>query len=224
MQIRNCIVITRYYVIGQISLKYNAYSFKQCNSSWDKTKTHQKNACQWLATGRWFSPVSSTYKISHHDITEILLKVAFSTFTFTLTHLLVFVVITVIFFKSAHFLFLYPDAKASVILNVTRVHISHLPLVSVQHLAPPSIKSNTMPWTMTGSPCQYWSTTFCLTFWSYYSWFADKYQFPSSVELSNQLISRQRVRSHRRQSQFSFEVLIVITLKQNKFCDVRVIT
>jgi len=32
-------------------------------------------ACQWLATGRWFSlcpPVSSTNKNDRHDITEIL--------------------------------------------------------------------------------------------------------------------------------------------------------
>jgi hypothetical protein len=29
--------------------------------------------CQRLATGRWFSPVSTT-KTDHHDITEILLK------------------------------------------------------------------------------------------------------------------------------------------------------
>jgi endogenous inhibitor of DNA gyrase (YacG/DUF329 family) len=38
--------------------------------------------CQWLATGRWFSPghpVSSTNKTDRHDITEILLKVALST-------------------------------------------------------------------------------------------------------------------------------------------------
>jgi hypothetical protein len=39
--------------------------------------------CQWLATGRWFSPglpvVSFTNKIDRHDITEILLKVALST-------------------------------------------------------------------------------------------------------------------------------------------------
>ena len=36
-------------------------------------------ACQWLATGRWFSPslpVSPTSKIDRHDINEILLKVA----------------------------------------------------------------------------------------------------------------------------------------------------
>jgi hypothetical protein len=28
--------------------------------------------CQWLETGRWCSPVSSTNKTDHHDITEIL--------------------------------------------------------------------------------------------------------------------------------------------------------
>jgi hypothetical protein len=40
------------------------------------------NVCQWLETGQWFSPgtsVSSTNKTKHHDITEILLKVALST-------------------------------------------------------------------------------------------------------------------------------------------------
>ena len=38
--------------------------------------------CQWLATGRWFSPgtpVYSTNKTDCYDITEILLKVALST-------------------------------------------------------------------------------------------------------------------------------------------------
>jgi len=38
--------------------------------------------CQWLATGRWFSPcplVCSTNKTDRHDITEILLKVALNT-------------------------------------------------------------------------------------------------------------------------------------------------
>jgi hypothetical protein len=46
-------------------------------------KTTDK-VCQWLATGRWFSPgtpVSSTNKIDSHDIAEILLKVAISTIT-----------------------------------------------------------------------------------------------------------------------------------------------
>jgi hypothetical protein len=34
---------------------------------------------QLLAHGRWFSPASSTSKTDHHDITEILLKVALNT-------------------------------------------------------------------------------------------------------------------------------------------------
>jgi hypothetical protein len=50
--------------------------------------------CQWLATGRWFSPgilVSSTNKTDRHDIAEILLKVALNTInkiqTFTYNNL-----------------------------------------------------------------------------------------------------------------------------------------
>jgi hypothetical protein len=41
---------------------------------------------QWLATGRWFSPVtpvSSTNKTDRQDITKILLKVALNTITIT---------------------------------------------------------------------------------------------------------------------------------------------
>jgi hypothetical protein len=44
--------------------------------------------CQWLATGRWFSPdppVSSPNKTDRHAITEILLKVALSTIKQTKT-------------------------------------------------------------------------------------------------------------------------------------------
>jgi hypothetical protein len=48
-----------------------------------------QNVCdkvsQWLATGRWFSPVSSTIKTVGHDIIEILLKVALNTITLTLS-------------------------------------------------------------------------------------------------------------------------------------------
>ena len=43
---------------------------------------HYVKVCQWLATGRWFSPgppVSATNKTDCHDITEILLKVALNT-------------------------------------------------------------------------------------------------------------------------------------------------
>ena len=47
------------------------------------------NFCQWLATDRWFSPgaaVSSTNKTDHHDIAEILLKVALNTINLTWTY------------------------------------------------------------------------------------------------------------------------------------------
>ena len=40
--------------------------------------------CQWLAAGRWFIPgtsVSSTNKTDHHNITEVLLKVALNIIT-----------------------------------------------------------------------------------------------------------------------------------------------
>jgi hypothetical protein len=43
--------------------------------------------CQWLAAALWFSPdtpVSSTNKTDHHDVIEILLKVALNTITITL--------------------------------------------------------------------------------------------------------------------------------------------
>ena len=43
--------------------------------------------CQWLAAGRWFSPgspVSSTNKTDHLDVTEISLKVALNTIILTL--------------------------------------------------------------------------------------------------------------------------------------------
>ena len=39
------------------------------------------NVCQWIATGRWFTPVSSTYKTDSHDIIENLLKVTLNTIT-----------------------------------------------------------------------------------------------------------------------------------------------
>jgi hypothetical protein len=45
--------------------------------------------CQWLATGRWFSlgtPISSINKTDRHDITEILLKVAFTFQTYANNH------------------------------------------------------------------------------------------------------------------------------------------
>ena len=66
---------------------YN-YLFNQCLSPlilWVQISSREKcttlcdKVCQWLVTGRWFSPgpsVSSTNKTYCQDITEILLKVA----------------------------------------------------------------------------------------------------------------------------------------------------
>ena len=50
-------------------------------------KTLCDKVCQWLATGRWFSPstsVSFTNKTDRHNITEILLKVMLNIITLTL--------------------------------------------------------------------------------------------------------------------------------------------
>jgi len=41
--------------------------------------TLSDKVCQSLAAGRWFYPVSSINKTDHHDITEMLLKVALNT-------------------------------------------------------------------------------------------------------------------------------------------------
>jgi len=45
-------------------------------------------------TGLWFSPVSFTNKTDHHDITEILLKVALSTIKPTKKSSSIFVYVT----------------------------------------------------------------------------------------------------------------------------------
>ena len=65
----------------------NAYHHLSCDfesRSWRGVlyATLWYKICQWLATGRWFSPgtmVSTTNKTDRHDITEILLKVVFNT-------------------------------------------------------------------------------------------------------------------------------------------------
>jgi hypothetical protein len=64
------------YLIEEIAILNVIYDTTLCDK-----------VCQWLATGRWFSPgtpVSSTNKIDLHDITEILLKVRLNTITLTI--------------------------------------------------------------------------------------------------------------------------------------------
>jgi len=57
---------------------YHHYSFEFEPRSWQGYSIQHlyDKVCQWLATGQWFSPVSSTNKTDRHDITEVLLKVA----------------------------------------------------------------------------------------------------------------------------------------------------
>jgi hypothetical protein len=58
--------------LSQLMLWFPISIRARCTTLYDKV-------CQWLATGRWFSPVSSTNKTDSHDMTEILLKVALNT-------------------------------------------------------------------------------------------------------------------------------------------------
>ena len=61
-------------------MKIIRYWFK-ISSSRRKPQTCRSD----FATGRWFSPVSSSYKFDRHNVTEILLKVALYTITLTMS-------------------------------------------------------------------------------------------------------------------------------------------
>ena len=68
-----------YYPYFRIPLRRGAFDTTLCG-----------NVCQWLATGRWFTPgipVSSINKTDRHDIpiTEILLKLTLNTINLNLT-------------------------------------------------------------------------------------------------------------------------------------------
>jgi hypothetical protein len=60
------------------------FNMKHCSWQGVLDTTLCDKICQWLATGRWFSPVPSTNKTNRHDITEILLKVALNTINQTI--------------------------------------------------------------------------------------------------------------------------------------------
>ena len=58
--------------------------FESCSCQGVLDATLCDKVCQWFKADRWFSsgiPVSSSNKNEHHNITEILLKVALSTIT-----------------------------------------------------------------------------------------------------------------------------------------------
>ena len=81
-------MIVRFIITFTISAYHHLsceFEFYSCRGVVD---TFCDKVCQWLATGRWFSPdilVSSTNSADCHDITEILLKMALNTITLTLT-------------------------------------------------------------------------------------------------------------------------------------------
>jgi hypothetical protein len=61
---------------------FQSSEFKPCSWRGVLDTTLCDKVCQWLVAGRWFSlgtSVSSTNKTGHHDVTEILLKVALNT-------------------------------------------------------------------------------------------------------------------------------------------------
>jgi hypothetical protein len=62
----------------QIIIKHTFGFTKEVNTFFFST-TLCDQVCLLIATGRWFSPVSSTNKTDRHDKAEILLKVAYNT-------------------------------------------------------------------------------------------------------------------------------------------------
>jgi hypothetical protein len=69
-----------------ISPYHHLFESRSCRGVLDTTLCDK--VFQWLAIGLWFfpdTPASSTNKTDHHDITEILLKVALNTITLTPT-------------------------------------------------------------------------------------------------------------------------------------------
>jgi hypothetical protein len=72
-----------YAVSGKIFQKdiFNLPQFEFRSGVLDTTLCDK--VCQWLATGQWLSPGTSTNKTDRHDITEILLKVTLNIITRT---------------------------------------------------------------------------------------------------------------------------------------------
>ena len=78
---------------GQFSERRNWRNRSVFHMSLKIFLSHNVIACPWLATGRWFSPdtpVSPTNKTDHHDIAEILLKVALNTINQPTYHIMLY--------------------------------------------------------------------------------------------------------------------------------------
>jgi hypothetical protein len=80
-----CVMSCRsWFVLLSLCLSFFLFSFGHCIVS--------PSSIQWLVVCRWFSldtPVSSTNKTDSHDKTEILLKLALNTITFSYLRLLI---------------------------------------------------------------------------------------------------------------------------------------
>ena len=76
-------IVVRFTTTHTISAYHHqSCEFAPCSWRGVLNTTLCDKVCQWLATGRWFSPdtsVSSIIKTNRHDITEILLKLALNT-------------------------------------------------------------------------------------------------------------------------------------------------
>jgi len=83
---RDCMIVGFKTTCAIISYSNSSFKFES-RSRRGVLNTLCDEVCQWLATGRWFSPgtlVSSTNKTDRRDINEILLKVALNTITLIL--------------------------------------------------------------------------------------------------------------------------------------------
>jgi hypothetical protein len=76
----NCGIVIIYYTTAKMFQSY--YGMSNDKKRCTRLAATNNKVYQLLAHGRWFSPgipASSTTKTGHHDIAEILLKVALST-------------------------------------------------------------------------------------------------------------------------------------------------
>ena len=81
------VVVIVWYLQLSVQSVYITTNVVSSNSVQVRCTLFNIKVCQLLATCRWFSPdtpVSSINKTDHHDITEILLKLALNTISQTI--------------------------------------------------------------------------------------------------------------------------------------------